>query len=116
MTAVNGREAVEAYMKGFVTEQDGKMGWSKVHAQVIFMDINMPLMSGFEATRQIRAYERAEDLPRSKVIALTGLGSSEAQEQAASSGIDLFLTKPVRTAELTRILDSVAAEIGNRDE
>lgn len=41
------------------------------------------------------------------IIALTGLGSASAQQEAFTSGVDLFLTKPVRLKELTKVLDGI---------
>lgn len=67
----------------------------------------MPVLNGFEATRQIRAFENAKGLEPAKIIALTGLGSASAQQEAFISGVDLFLTKPVRLKELTKILDGI---------
>ncbi|KAK3676317.1 hypothetical protein LTR78_003591 [Recurvomyces mirabilis] len=75
--------------------------------QVILMDINMPKMNGFEATREIRAFEQQHDLQPAHIIALTGLGSASAQHEAFSSGVDLFLTKPVRLKELTKVLSEI---------
>lgn len=75
--------------------------------QVILMDINMPVLNGFEATRQIRSFEKSRGLQAATIIALTGLGSASAQQEAFSSGVDLFLTKPVRLKELTKILDGI---------
>lgn len=75
--------------------------------QVVLMDINMPVMDGFEATRRIRMLEQQHRLRPAVVIALTGLGSADAQREARASGIDLFLTKPVRLKELTKILNDV---------
>ena len=71
------------------------------------MDINMPILNGFEATRQIRGFEKQKGLEPATIIALTGLGSASAQQEAFSSGVDLFLTEPVRLKELTKILDGV---------
>ena len=71
------------------------------------MDISMPVMDGFEATRQIRAFERGQDIIPATIIALTGLGSAEAQEEAFVSGIDLFLTKPIKLDKLTKNLNDI---------
>ena len=68
------------------------------------MDINMPVLNGFEATRMIRAFEQQHGLRPAHIIALTGLGSASAQQEAYGSGVDLFLTKPVRLKELTKLL------------
>ncbi|KAK5723056.1 hypothetical protein LTR17_014017 [Elasticomyces elasticus] len=75
--------------------------------QVILMDISMPVLNGFEATRLIRAFELQNGLVPAHIIALTGLGSADAQQEAFSSGVDLFLTKPVRLKELTKLLDGI---------
>ncbi|KJX98408.1 sensor histidine kinase/response regulator like protein [Zymoseptoria brevis] len=74
---------------------------------IILMDINMPVLNGFEATRQIRGFEQRRGIPPATIIALTGLGSASAQHEAFDSGVDLFLTKPVRLKELTKILDGL---------
>lgn len=67
----------------------------------------MPVLNGFDATRQIRGFEKQKGLEPAKIIALTGLGSASAQQEAFTSGVDLFLTKPVRLKELTKILDGI---------
>lgn len=64
----------------------------------------MPVMDGFESTRLIRGFEREQHLPRCYIFALSGLASESAQQEAFASGIDLFLTKPVKLKELNRIL------------
>lgn len=68
------------------------------------MDINMPVVDGFEAARAIRRFEKASGNPRATIIAVTGLGDTSAQEQSFTSGMDLFLTKPVKMKELTDII------------
>lgn len=72
---------------------------------IILMDLSMPIMDGLESTRHIRAFERANNLAPTTVIALTGLASASAQQEAFSSGIDTFMTKPVKLKELAKILD-----------
>lgn len=72
---------------------------------IIFMDMSMPIMDGFEATRAIRAIERErEGSERAKIIAFTGLTSPTHESKAMSAGVSMFLTKPVSFKEVSRIL------------
>lgn len=92
-TAADGVEAVEAFT-------------ARPFACVL-MDISMPRLDGLEATRRIRAHERgAGAAPACPVFALTGLASADTQREAFASGVDLFLTKPVKLQELSAILRS----------
>jgi CheY-like chemotaxis protein len=93
-TVTDGKEAVELYRR-----QPGRY-------KCIFMDISMPVMDGFEATRRIRACETEQQLQPAIIFALSGLASASAQQEAFASGIDLFLTKPVKLKELGTILRS----------
>ncbi|KAI8259504.1 hypothetical protein K4K58_002561 [Colletotrichum sp. SAR11_239] len=93
-SATDGRQAVECFQK------------NAGGVSCILMDISMPVMDGFEATRRIRAHEKAQGLSRCNIFALTGLASAGAQQEAFASGIDLFLTKPVRLKELSKILET----------
>lgn len=65
----------------------------------------MPVMDGMAAAREIRKFERSRGQKPCMIIALTGLGSADSQQDAFSSGMDLFLTKPVRLSHLRSILD-----------
>lgn len=64
----------------------------------------MPVMDGIEATREIRIMERDRRQKPAMIIVLTGLGSSTSQQEAFSSGVNLYLTKPVRFSDLRDIL------------
>ncbi|MEM1117234.1 MAG: response regulator [Bacteroidota bacterium] len=74
---------------------------------VIFMDIQMPVMDGLEATRRIRTSLPDDRQPR--IIALTANAFSEDAARCREAGMDDFLTKPVRTADLHRALTASTA-------
>lgn len=79
---------------------------------VILMDLSMPVMDGFEATRQIRQSESdyakqlpaGETSPRSLIIALTGLSSVKDQKEAFAAGVDRYIMKPVNFAKFSLLL------------
>ncbi len=74
----------------------------------------MPVMNGFEATRTIREMEETRNhkdkvgRPRRPaiIIALTGLASGRDQNEAFTSGVDFFMTKPVSFKEVGQLLDN----------
>ena len=74
----------------------------------IFMDGQMPVMDGLEATRQIRLREAAQGLRRTPIIALTANAMEGERERYLLAGMDDFLTKPVRKAELLDLLEQVS--------
>jgi CheY-like chemotaxis protein len=94
VTATNGAEAVQQYRSS-----------APKYFDFVLMDVSMPVMDGFEATRQIRSIETERRLRASRVIALTGLGSAEAKETASSCGVDAFITKPVGFRQLQKIIE-----------
>ncbi|WP_226625647.1 PAS-domain containing protein [Alloyangia pacifica] len=70
---------------------------------IVFMDISMPGMDGKEATQRIRALEGAG--PRVPIIAVTAHAMSGDREALLAAGLDDYLTKPLRKAELARLID-----------
>ena len=70
-----------------------------LHPQVVLMDLEMPVMDGFEATRQIKALQ-----PACRVIALTIHGSEAERQRAMQAGADDFI---VKGASLERLLESI---------
>jgi CheY-like chemotaxis protein len=84
----------------------------------------MPLMNGFESARRIRSSEREyqntlevserESFRPATIIALTGLASASAQNEAYGSGMDLFLAKPIRREQLLAVLRERSAGEDNK--
>ena len=80
-------------------------------------------MNGFEATRAIRDMENVRRDSKEGnastpafIIALTGLASSRDQSEAFTSGVDLFMTKPVSFKEVGRLLDNWEKHGGLKQE
>jgi len=76
------------------------------HYPVILMDCQMPDMDGLEATRRIRQFEQEEPgRPRAHIIAMTASVLESDRLSCINAGMDDFIPKPVRKAELIRALD-----------
>lgn len=69
---------------------------------LVLMDCNMPVMDGYEASRQIRRSGRWPDLP---IIALTANAMPEERERCRAAGMSDYLAKPFRREELIALLD-----------
>jgi len=72
---------------------------------LVLMDVQMPVMDGFAATRALRERERQAGGPRLPVIAMTANAMSGDRDLCLEAGMDDYLSKPVRLAELHRVLD-----------
>lgn len=88
VTVNNGRDALEHFKSG--------------PFDLVLMDVQMPILDGHEASRQIRAWEQAQQLPRTPIIALTASVLEQDRRQARDAGMDGFATKPLSIADLTR--------------
>jgi CheY-like chemotaxis protein len=73
---------------------------------LILMDMSLPGLDGWEATRQIKAAPETRAIP---VIALTAHAMSGDREKAVAAGCDDFDTKPV---DLARLLEKIEAQLG----
>jgi PAS domain S-box-containing protein len=71
---------------------------------LILMDMQMPVMDGYEATKAIRAWEREHDLPPTQVIALTALALKEDGVKILDAGCNAHMTKPIKKHTLLEIL------------
>jgi PAS domain S-box-containing protein len=84
--AENGKEAVALFAAG--------------KFDLILMDLQMPVMDGYDAAKAIRELEKEKGLPRTPLIAFTASILKEDVEKALSAGCDSYLTKPIKKAAL----------------
>jgi two-component system sensor histidine kinase/response regulator len=98
--AANGREAVEAA--------------AREAFDLIFMDVQMPEMDGYEATRRIRAAERTTGR-HTPIAAMTAHAMASDRERCLSAGMDDYLSKPLDKAELFALLDR-APSLGTKPD
>ena len=73
------------------------------HFDLVLMDCNMPVMDGYEASRQIRHRGHWPDLP---IVALTANAMPEERERCRAAGMNDYLAKPFRREELAALLDT----------
>jgi signal transduction histidine kinase/DNA-binding response OmpR family regulator len=92
--AGNGREAVDAL-------DDGRF-------DAVLMDMQMPEMNGIEASGAIRAREQARSTGRTPIIALTANAMNSDRDKCLAAGMDAYLSKPIKLAELKAALDHLA--------
>jgi len=95
----------------FLVAEDGAIGVEKAAAElpdVILMDLDLPVIDGWEATRRIKGDEATRHIP---VIALTAHAMSGSREKALAAGCDEFDTKPV---DFDRLMQKVNHVLANR--
>jgi CheY-like chemotaxis protein/anti-sigma regulatory factor (Ser/Thr protein kinase) len=97
--ATNGREAIEAA--------------AREAFDLIFMDVQMPEVDGFEATRRIRDAELATGR-RTPIAAMTAHAMTGDRERCLTAGMDHYLSKPLETAALVALLERISASRPNR--
>ena len=90
---------------------DGQQGVARAHAEapaLIVMDMSLPVLDGWEATRQLKSAPATRAIP---VIALTAHAMAGDRERAMEAGADDFDTKPV---ELPRLLEKIEVLLARR--
>lgn len=91
--------------------EDGRMALAAVKNaeqayDLIFMDCEMPIMDGYESTRKIRSYEREKStVAPIAIVALTANIGQEMKDLCFASGMNNYLSKPVKKSEVLKILD-----------
>jgi len=101
-TASNGEEALEA-MKA-------------QRYDLVLMDCEMPVLDGFSATQQLRAWEVSHQRIRTPVVALTAHILSEHKERARQAGMDGHMAKPVELSQLRELVEFWVAQRQQRPE
>jgi PAS domain S-box-containing protein len=99
--ANNGAEAVEAYRKD--------------EFDLVLMDVQMPVMDGFEATQRIRDIERTRDR-YTTIIAMTARAMKGDEEHCLRVGMDGYMAKPFRAAKLAEILLTIQPNVSATDD
>ncbi len=90
ITAMDGQQAVEAFQQGTF--------------DLVFMDVQMPVMGGDEATRRIRAWEQQQGREPVPIIAFTADITPENRQVGHTAGMTDFLRKPVSLEDFQRVL------------
>ena len=96
-----------------LTAPTAEIGIELVRARqpdIVIMDINLPGMSGFEATRKLAAWPETRNIP---VIALSAAAMIRDAARVSGAGFYRYLTKPVKVDELTGVLDELLAHADN---
>ncbi len=84
--AVNGQEAIDQFVAG--------------KFDLVLMDIQMPIVDGYEAVKTIRRWEQVQQKIRTPIIALTASALGEAASRTREAGCDAHVTKPVKKSTL----------------
>jgi two-component system sensor histidine kinase/response regulator len=93
-TAGNGREALDRCLKE--------------RFDVVLMDVQMPLMDGFEVTAAIRRSESAGG-PRMPIVGVTAQAMKGDRERCLAAGMDEYVSKPIRPEELFKAIDAAVS-------
>jgi PAS domain S-box-containing protein len=91
LEAKNGAEALEIFIQN--------------NPDFIIMDIQMPVMDGWEATEMIRMIEKEQNLTKSTIIALTADAISSEKEKSKKIGMDGYISKPIDILNFRKILE-----------
>jgi CheY-like chemotaxis protein len=102
-TAINGRDAVEMYIKN-----------SKY--DVIFMDIQMPIMNGVDATKAIIRYEKDKHLSHTPIVAVTTNALKGDRERYMALGMDEYIAKPIDLDKFITVLKQFYTTRHNMEE
>lgn len=104
---------LEKYNHTVTVVGNGLDAFEAVKAQrfdVVLMDVQMPVMGGFEATREIRQYEKETGVPRTPIVALTAHAMLGDREKCIQAQMDEYLSKPLKQNLLMQTILRVASD------
>jgi two-component system sensor histidine kinase/response regulator len=114
--SADNRLLVRAYLKKTPYQLDeaenGRVAIDKFFSRaydLVLMDIQMPEIDGYTATRAIRDWERTHHRPRTPILALTASALEENQLRTREAGCDAHITKPVKKATLLEAIHRAAS-------
>jgi two-component system, sensor histidine kinase and response regulator len=112
------RLLISVYLKAtphqVTTAEDGQVGFQKFKNgsyDMVLMDMHMPVMDGYTATREIRKWEKEQPRQKSKIIALTANALREDEQRSLDAGCDKHLTKPITKAKFLETINKIAREL-----
>ena len=113
-----GRTMVEAFGCRVEVASNGSEALDRMESSrydIVFMDCQMPVMDGLEATRLIRQREKQQGRPRTTIVALTAHAADQDRTRCLEAGMDDYLGKPFRMQELSRMMEKWQIRICARD-
>jgi CheY-like chemotaxis protein len=101
----------------FDVQENGKLAYEAFTGasqpyDLILMDCDMPVMNGFECTRNIREFECCSGKKKTAIIALTADALKENIDQCLEAGMDGFLSKPITLQRLSSSIDKAIVSYG----
>ena len=81
--------------------------WQRGAYDMIFMDCQLPVMDGFEATRKIRVLEKERSLAPIRIIAMTAAAMPGDRESCLQAGMDDYISKPVKIRDIKKVLQCI---------
>lgn len=101
-SAGGGQEAIDAFNEALTSESDELQKYD-----LVFLDLSMPEISGFDVARKIRELEAClEPISRTYICALTGLVSPSDRKRAFEAGVDDYISKPAKLKDIKAVISN----------
>ena len=101
--AINGEYALQK-LAAKQTEVVNNCECNIQNYQMVFMDVNMPIMDGIETTKLIRKKIQSGELNQMSIVSCSAYVDLKTKQKVFEAGVDEFITKPIKMKELLEIL------------